>query len=247
MKLIKTVMAFVILLTIFQTMMMVPYAANASDDLQEVMRVNVPLAAGAEEYLSLLEYPSFVAMAIDNSGIELGILDNINVISNKDFSWSGVSIEFIKKDGQLFIYDAKLIASFGKVLPKIRLALDTANVGKGLVVVNVYSKYASLLPQEFASRFEPKLLKLFNVENQKHVLQYLQKFSNDNRQKDGRPNIGELILIDGYNDRALNRSVTPYSEVQNNKFGKITLLLYVITAALITIPFYVLKRAKKLV
>ena len=238
----RSVLSLSIFIFIFQLTVMRPNVAVASDDTEHIMSVQVPVLTGIVNYLKLFESPPYVAVTLGDNGIAIGNLDNLNVVNNKLFIWSGISVEFIKKDTQQYFYDANLITAFGKVLPKIRILLNVSDIMKGFVRVSVYSKIASIMPQEFKSKFEPRLLSIFSIENQKKVLGYLQRLSENNNQKNIGHNIGELILI---NSRALGKNSLIYSDIHSDKFGSITILLYIITIALIGIPFYVLRKARK--
>lgn len=225
-----------ILIIMFQTITLSAHVVWGDDKLESIAHIKIPVIDGVEKYLDILNVPAYLAVALDNAGLGIGVEHNLNIESDKIFDWNGVSVEYIKRNGKIFFYDVNFITSFGKVLPEVRLKLDASNVNRGFFSVDIYSKYASVLLEKIATRFEPKVLMMFNTENQSRMMGYLQKINS--RRDNKKFNFNEAILIEGYNNRSFYQETSSSSSESGNKSKNLIVLLYTITVALIIIPLY---------
>lgn len=239
----KTLKRSILVMVVLLCMVAVPNAIWASDKEDGILRFNIPVITGAERFVDTLEYPAYIAIALQNNGIRPGMPYEVKIKDHQTFEIKGIEFKFIKKDENLFFYQAKISGFPGNAVPIVDLIIDTSMIHNGVITLSASSSIVKILPLRLRDMIKAKVQQISDEHNQKKIVEYFNKLSSTGYGHNKIQVILEGIMIDAYNmhinlDGQLYKADTELSEL-----NYYSVFIYVLVVFLIIIIIYM--RANK--
>lgn len=158
----------------------------------------------AARYMDLLAYPAYVAVALEDNGLNPSNSSRVIIRDGQTLQFRSVVVRYLDRDGPVFKYEAVIEWGLGitQATFKVPVELDVAAIGKGSVSVRVYPPLAKLFPEELVERIRLKAQSLAAPAAQKKMLDYLDELAKKQRPQSGIYGLIEQIMIDAYNQSA---------------------------------------------
>ena len=163
------------------------------------IRLDLPVVPAVRQYVDLLPYPAYLAVAMENNGIALSQAGRVKVLDGHSLLIRNISVNFVRRKGAVFSYEAKVDwPGFSTEAFSIPVDIDLSDASGGRVRIALRLPLAKLLSQEIIDRIQLRIHTLADVAVQQKMLAYLDALSSGTR--DGaRGAMFERILIDSYN------------------------------------------------
>jgi len=161
----------------------------------------VPALADAARHLKLLEYPAYLALALENNGFSPSHSSRLTIRDRREFEIRNASVRFVDSKGDKFRYEAALKLPMGGSGTSLRVPVevDVSSLASGTIVLRVYAPMSSLLPADLLDRIEFKARSLANEAAQRQVLRYLDEIGARHKAGPGTDAVLEAILLEAYN------------------------------------------------
>jgi len=161
---------------------------------------DVPVMSGAERYSELLEYPSYLAVALENAGVKPSNAARVVFVDARSLAFRNLSVSYESRRGPVYIYRARIEWHLGvsQVTFDLPVEVDTGAAPAGRVTVRVLQRGNTLLPASLVDRMSLKLNSLAAPQLQSQVMRYLDTAAANRRAAD-ISGLLERILIDAYN------------------------------------------------
>ena len=181
-------------LTFFSNLNLI-YANESNSNL----KFQIKVVENTSKFVDLLQYPSYLAVAFENSGIRATNAGRVILVDRENLQFRNVSVKFLEKKGGLIKYMSHIQwdLSMTKVTIDIPFEIDLRRLDEKIVEVSFYPKGSALLPDALVQKMQMKILAVASLEAQQAIINYLQKISNKNKR--GIEGMLETILIDSYN------------------------------------------------
>lgn len=176
--------------------------AAAQQSGSPAITLEVPVLPEAAKHLELLALPAYLALVLENNGLNPSLSSRVTVKDRTTFSIRTGTVRFVERKGPVFRYEGTVaiplgIAEAGFTVP---VEVDTSALAQGKLVVRAYSGLSAVLPQTLIERVEFKVRALAGVDSQRKVLAYLDRLAQDQRVKDrGLEPMLEAIVFEAYN------------------------------------------------
>lgn len=230
---------FIILITL----LILPSAAYTSSQSENVLTFSIPVIPDSPRFLDLLEYPPYLAVALEINGIIIKKYSKIKILDRHTLECIGVTVKYIKRADKLYFYQIEygLDNINNKFLYGITLEIDTSKINEWIVRITIPPLLMSILPDDISDKIKMKMQILANIDNQKQMVKYFNKINSIDKQAGKTSKMLEEILINGYNLRSLDKD----SDVSNStQKGNILLLFIFIISCLVAINIYALRKTK---
>jgi hypothetical protein len=137
------------------------------------LEYTIPVISGLERYIEMLEYPPYLALAIDNSGIRVGT-GGLEVVDKHTLQIKYLSLNFVKKVGEVYAYNIEpaLGLSLESVGLNIKVEIDCSQLRNGLVTVRIHMFRIDFFLSSVRNMIDYKI-GLANQDNQEIILKYL--------------------------------------------------------------------------
>jgi hypothetical protein len=176
-------------------------AAGISAHAKDTVQLQVPIKEGLGKFVDLLAYPPYMALAMENSGLESPRAGHPQIGDARTVRFKILSVRFIERQDTRFVYEAQLrwrIVGTERLF-KIPVSVETSAIQTGKVLVDVHLPYTNLLPSAILELIQ-STVRTFSIEAiQEKLLAYLTVL--DSKKSPGSRTEGliELILQEGYN------------------------------------------------
>ena len=130
---------------------------------QNAMTLEIPVLPEAQRYVALLEYPPYLALALDNMGVKLTGSGKITIPDANSLQYRGMVLRYVHRNGSVYSYEASLDWGLG-TLP---IEADLSRLDKGKINVRVFLPAAKLFPQDLTDRNQLKIQRLADGTMQK--------------------------------------------------------------------------------
>lgn len=229
-------------ITALSCLLVVSNATWASDNEDGVLRYRIPAINGAERFIEVLEYPTYLALALQNKGVRIAGNYEIEIKDQQTFDIKGIEVKFVKRDGSLFFYQVKLDLSIlaGKAPPSLTMEVDISELRNKVLAISVSSSFIKYLPENVREIIKAKIQKIASEHNQKKVLEYLNKLSSASRQNNGIQNVFGGIVIDAYNMHINDNGLTYKTDIKLSQ----QIYIYIAIAFFIIMLMYIFKKFK---
>lgn len=213
------------------------------------LEYTVPVIRGLEQYIGMLEYPPYLALAIDNSGIRVGS-GGLVVVDKHTLRVNYLSLNFVKKDGQVFTYDIE--PAFGISLDSVGLNLkveiDTSPLRNGFVTLRIHMFNISFFLSSVKYMIDYKI-QLANEDNQKIILKYLDGLKGVDSPHISIDAIINQIAMQSNNLRALDRRKTFEVKQPVRRFSPFWHVLFILIGSvlIVIIPFISLSQKRTII
>jgi len=179
--------------------------AQPSDKDDGVLRYKIPVIAGVERFVEVLEYPTYLSIALQNIGIRIAGNYLVKIKDKNTFSIEGVEAKFIKKDGNLLYYQLELPLSLMPTKEPLSLAMvvDVSELHNKVIGVSVFSSFVKYVPENIREKIKNKIEKLTSENNQEKMLVYFNKLSGEKHQNNTIHGLLEGIIFDTYNTQCV--------------------------------------------
>jgi hypothetical protein len=181
---------------VLSAVLWLPGAVTAQ--IQDAMALEIPVLPEAQRYITLLEYPPYLVLALDNIGVKLTGSGKITIPGPNSLQYKGMVLRYVHRNGSLYTYEASLNWGIG-TLP---IEADLSNLDKGKINVRIFLPAARLLPQDLINRIQLKVRNLADVSVQRKILAYLDDLQKKTGSAKGMDAIFNLILVQAYNNQA---------------------------------------------
>lgn len=232
-------------ITLLSFMLSFVNLVEASERENGVLLYNIPVVSEAGRFIDILEYPTYVAIALQNNGIRVAELYEVKIGNYRNFAIKGTEFNFIKRDGGNFYYQVQLGRNIASrmLLPMVDVAVNTSELSNGIVVFRVASPIVNVLPESVKDIIKGKINDLASVDNQKKVLKYFEKLSNSGFRDNEIQNIVDGIMVDAYNAHVNESGIIYMEGIVPSPMYQYSTLIYIVTAFIIIIPIFMLQRA----
>ena len=170
-----------------------------ADKLVTNLNFQIKLVENAPRFVDLLQYPSYLAVALENSGIRATNAGRIVLVDRENLQFRNVSIRFIEKRDGLIKYTSHIQwdLAMTQLTLDIPFEVDLSKINEKIVEVRFYPKGSALLPDSLIQKMQMKIQAIASQEAQNAIINYLQKIASKNKR--GMDGMLESILIDSYN------------------------------------------------
>ena len=180
----------------------------ATGQTQDAMTLEIPVLPEAQRYVALLEYPPYVALALDNIGVKLANSGKITIPDAHSLQYKSMVLRYVHRNGSVYSYEASLDWGIG-TLP---VEADLSGLDKGKVNVRVFLPAAKLFPQDLTDRIQLKIQRLADVAMQRKMLAYFDDLQKKSGPTGGNEAIFNLILLQAYNNQTADIGSFVYRE-----------------------------------
>ena len=171
---------------------------GATAQTQDAMTLEIPVLPEARRHIALLEYPPYLALALDNIGVKLTSSDKITIPDANSLQYKNMVLRYVHRNGSVYSYEASLEWGIG-TLP---IEVDLSKLDKGKINVRIFLPAAKLLPQDLTDRIQLKMQRLADVAVQRKLLAYFDDLQKKSGPASGMEAIFNLILVQAYNNQA---------------------------------------------
>lgn len=163
------------------------------------LKFQIKVVDNASKYVDLLQYPSYLAVALDNSGIRATNAGRVIISDREKLQFRNVSIQFLEKKGELVKFTSHIQwdLSMTQLTLDIPFEIDLKKIDEKIVEVRFYPTGSALLPDALVQKMQMKIQAISSQEAQLTIINYLQKIASKNKR--GMDGMLEAILIDSYN------------------------------------------------
>lgn len=170
-------------------------AAQAENEI----RLDLPVLPAVRQYIDLLPYPAYLALAMENNGIGLAQAGRVEVLDGHGVVIRNIVVKFVRRNGPVFSYEATVDwPGFSTEAFRVPVDIDVSGAPGGRVRIALRPPLAKLLSQEIIDRIQLRIQTLADTAVQQKVIAYLDSVSAGSREG-ARAAMFERILIDGYN------------------------------------------------
>lgn len=168
-----------------------------ADDVN--IKFQIKVVDNASKFVDLLQYPSYLAVALENSGIRATNAGRVIINDREKLQFRNISIQFLEKKGELVKFTSHIQwdLSMTQLTLDIPFEIDLKRLDEKIVEVRFYPKGSALLPDALLQKMQMKIQTIASQEAQLTVINYLQKIASKNKR--GMDGLLEAILIDSYN------------------------------------------------
>ncbi len=172
--------------------------ASGAERVGDAIVLKVPALPDAARHLKLLEFPSYLALALENNGFSPSQSSRLVVKDRAEFGIRTASVRFTGRKGAVFRYEAavSMTAGGGAAALRVPVEVDASSLAAGTLVVRVYPPLSSLMPAELLERIEFKLRALASEAAQRKMVRYLDDIAARGGSADAQL---EAILTEAYN------------------------------------------------
>ena len=171
------------------------------DRQKQAIQIDLPVLPQAQRYVELLAYPSYLAVALENNGLNLSYSSRLTLVDPQQLKLRNAVLKFTGRKGPVFAYSAGVSLDFGVTDSELNfpVEIDTSMVGAGTVVVRLYPPLAKFIPQDLLDRIRIKAQLMSDVAAQQKLVAYMDSISKDVSPSAGSSLVVERIMIDAYN------------------------------------------------
>lgn len=182
---------------VFFAMCSLSSAVLADDAQNNALRFDIVLVPGAERYLDLLEYPAYLAVALENNGVKPSNKGTVFLVDERTIQFLSAMLQFAGKSGSVYSYKSTLEWDLPLKHLKfdVPVEVDVSDVAKGTARVNILLPLASLFPDALTDRIRMKVQALSGMELQKRMLGYFDDLSSKTDPASGVQGLFPKILL----------------------------------------------------
>lgn len=172
-------------------------AATVQDKLGEAILFEVSVLPDARRHVDFLEYPAYLAVALENNGFSPSMSSRIVILDDGALQIKNAVVRYSGRKGDIYRYEASVSWStgVGETSFKVPVEVDITAMQGGKIRILIYPPLAKYFPQELTDRISVKIGSLANLGVQKKVLDYFDRLASER----GVAGTLQLILIDAYN------------------------------------------------
>lgn len=156
---------------------------------------------GAQRYVELAAYPSYLAVALKNNGFSPSQSGLLILKDGRTLRFMNAELTFVKQDKGVFHYKTTLEWSFGVGQSKFEIPaqVDMSKVGDGKVVVGFSPPLANLFPEKVTDALRRRIQSLAAPAVQKRMLEYFDGLPGSKDARLDTARMFERIMLDAYN------------------------------------------------
>jgi len=172
----------------------------AASSKEGVLQFEIPVVPGAEKYLELLKYPSYLVVALENNGIKSSNMGRPTLIDERTVQLKSAMLQFAEKKGAVYSYKAGLEwdISLKHLKFEVPVEIDTSSISKGNIQVRVFLPLANSFPDVLVDRIRMKIQSLSGSVVQKKMVDYLDDISKKVEPKSGLQGVFSKIMLQSF-------------------------------------------------
>ena len=210
------------------------------------LEYTIPVLRGLERYTEMLEYPPYLAIAIDNRGIRIGS-SRLVVVDKHTLRINYLRLSFVKKDGEVYTYNIEpaLGLSLESIGLNLKVEIDCSQLRNGFVTLRIYMFRIDFFLSSVKYMIDYKI-GLASIDNQKLILKWL-----DGLKGADSPHISIDAII---NQIAMQRIDLPDMDRRKifkpvRRFSPFWHVLFILIGSvlIVTIPFIFLFQKRKII
>jgi hypothetical protein len=174
----------------------------ASAATRDVMAFEISVLPEARRHVGMLEYPPYLAVALENIGMQL-TSSKVTILDPAGLQYKTVVLRFVGRKGPIYSYEASGEWGVGMLRIKLKLPVeaDISMLDKGKVSVRMYPPSPNLIPSGLNDLIKLKAQSLADIIMQKNGLDYFDSLQQQSKSGSGMENIFNQILVQAYNSR----------------------------------------------
>jgi hypothetical protein len=186
------------------------FPAQSAERRGEAIAFDVPVLPDVARHVAMLEYPAYLALALENVGLSPSLSSPLVVRNAATFEIRNAAVQFKSRKNSAYEYQAalKIPVGLGETSLTVRVEIDASQLQAGKLVVLVFPPMSSLLPQELLDRAEIKIHTLASPDAQRRALAYLDRVRKRGEARMAGEGGFDAILTDAYNRIASMPAVT---------------------------------------
>jgi hypothetical protein len=157
----------------------------------------------AMRYVDLLEFPPYLAAALDNNGIRTSNSGRVIIRDRNTLEFKNSVVRFLKRNGERFFYEAAIEWDLAgtQASIKIPVEVDVKDIQKGSLAIHMRPPLAKYLPDALTDKIKLKIASLADESTQARMLDYVAKVAQRTgaTQQLRTDRILEQILFDSHN------------------------------------------------
>jgi len=204
----------------------------AAGETRDAMSLEIPVLPEAQRHVVLLEYPPYLALALDNIGVKLIGSGKISILDANSLRYRGMVLRYVHRNGSVYSYEASLNWGIGT----LAIEADISGLDKGKIGVRVFLPAAKLLPQDVTDRIQLKIRSLADLAVQRKILGYFDDLKKKSGPSSGMDTIFNLILVQAYNNQASIGSFASREPGDAEPLSDQLLLLITLAIWLVIVP-----------
>ena len=116
-------------------------AASAQQSAKPAITLEVPVLPDAARHLDLLALPAYLALVLENNGLNPSLSSRVVVKDRTAFSIRSGTVQFVERKGPVFRYEGTVTIPLGLAEPgfTVPVDVDTSAIAQGKLVVRAYS------------------------------------------------------------------------------------------------------------
>lgn len=176
--------------------------SNIDSKASSLPRIEISSVSGLERYIDLLQYPSYLAVALLNNDIKFSHCSDLTLLDKHALKISFITLRFISKNGQRFLYTAEILKGVDSQF-NFNIEVDVSEVKLGKIYLHIISPLTKIITQARYDRINQEIQRLSDKKHQEKLISYFKdlekKISSDKKAEEG---IMEMILMDGINRKS---------------------------------------------
>ena len=228
---------------------MIPCQSIAMARSDNTLEYTIPVISGTERYIEMLEYPPYLALAIDNSGIRVGTGDLV-VVDKHTLQINYLSLNFVRKDDQVYVYNIEpaLGLSLESIGLNLKVEIDTSQLRNGFVMVRIHMFRIDFFLSSVRNMIDYKI-GLASEDNQKIILKYLDGLNRADSPHISVDAIINQIAMQSNDLRTLDRRKIFEIKQPVRRFSPFWHVLFILIGGvlLVIIPYILLFQKRKIV
>src|SRR5450759_2207347 len=180
--------------------------AQAADNgtAANVVSFEIAVIPNVNRYLELLAYPAYVAVALENNGLNPINSSRVIIRDGQTLQFRNVVVRYLERKDAVYRYEALIEWELGVTQAsfKMPIEIDVAAISKDSISVRVYPPLAKLFPEELVDLIRIMVQSIATPEAQKKMLDYLDELAKKQRAESGVYGLIEQIMIHAYNQTA---------------------------------------------
>ncbi len=177
-------------------------ASPASADTRDAITFEISILPEARRHIELLEYPPYLAVALENIGMQL-TSSKVTILDASSLQYKTAVLRFVGRKGPIYAYEVS--GDWGVGLLRINLQMpfeaDISTLDSGKVSIRMYPPSPDLIPLGLRNLIRLKAQSLADIVLQKNGLDYFDSLQQKRTPGSPIDEVFNRILVQAYNSR----------------------------------------------
>lgn len=196
----KVINMFIRLGALFLFVLCCAQSVCVASSKEDALQFDIPVVQGVEKYLNLLEYPSYLAVALENNAIKVSNAGRPTLIDERTIQFKSAMLRFSEKKDAVYVYETSLEwdIQLKHLKFEVPVEIDTSSVSTGNISIRVFVPLASLFPDALVERIKIKIQMLSGAETQMRMLSYFDEVSKQSGSASGLQGLFSRVMLQSF-------------------------------------------------